>query len=64
MKSICNEIFKFLGEISQKELRQNPRLRKEVKALLGRLEQMRSRQEKPKSSEMVKYLDKEMFDTK
>ena len=64
MKAICHEIFKFLGEISQKELRQNPKLRNKVKVLLGRLERVRSKEETLNSIEMVKYLDKEMLDSK
>lgn len=64
MKSICNEIFKFLQEISQRELRKNPKLRAEVQSMIANIERLRSQDEKLKASEMVKYLNKEMLETK
>ncbi|HAZ13268.1 MAG TPA: hypothetical protein DCY86_10805 [Bdellovibrionales bacterium] len=64
MRSICNEIFNFLSEISKKELKRNPQLRSEVWVLLGRLERMKLRQHKSGSREMAKYLNKEMLETK
>ena len=64
MRSICNEIFNFLSEISKKELKRNAQLRSEVWVLLGRLERMKLRHGKSGPREMAKYLNKEMLETK